>query len=93
MHKNVVIDLLQHKHGVVEELKDLFVSERSIIFSSVITHLLQFFIDKVDTDLLKRIELKNLEAGNVQHTNEGDLLHCWVAGQKKSKVETYFDNV
>ena len=81
------MDLLQHEHGVVEELKDLFLSEGSIQF---IAHLLQFLVDKVDTDLFKGIELKNLETGNVQHTNEGDFLHCWVAGQqKRSKLETY----
>ena len=59
----------------------------------MVEELLELFVTEVDADLLKGIELKNLEAGNVQHTNEGDLLHCWVAGQKKSKMETYFDNV
>ena len=72
---------------MVEELKDLFLSEGSIQF---IAHLLQLLVDKVDTDLFKRIELENLEASNVQHTNEGDLLHCWIAGQqKRSKLELY----
>ena len=82
MHKNGVIDLLQHKHGVVEELKDFLLSEGSIQF---IAHLLQFLVDKVDADLLKGIELKNLEAGDIQHSNKGDLLHGWVAGQQKSQ--------
>ena len=75
-----VLLLFQHEHGVVEELKDLCLSEGSIQF---IAHLLQLLVDKVDTDLFKRIELENLEASNVQHTNEGDLLHCWVAEQQK----------
>ena len=81
------MDLLQHKHGVVEELKDIFLSKGSIEF---ITHLLQLLVDKVDADLFKCIELKNLKASNIQHSNEGDLLHCWVAGQqKRSKLELY----
>ena len=33
------------------------------------------FIDKVDTELLKSIELKDLKASNVQDTNEVDFLH------------------
>ena len=69
-------------------------SEGSILFS-LNAHLLQFFVDKVDTDLFKGIEFKNLKAGDVQHANEGDLLHCWVAGNKKSKKKqkylTMFD--
>ena len=36
------------------------------------------FIDKVDTKLLESVELENLEAGNIQYTNEVDFLHGWV---------------
>ena len=34
------------------------------------------FIDKVDTKLFKSVELKNLEASNIQDTDEIDFLHC-----------------
>ena len=36
---------------------------------------LYLFIDKVDAELFKSVELKNLEASNIQHSNEIDLLH------------------
>ena len=41
-------------------------------------HLLKLFIDEVDTDLFKGVELEDFKAGDVQHADEGDLLHGWV---------------
>ena len=83
-----VLLLLQNEHSVVEELKDSFVLSAS---NNTAVHLLKLLIDKVDTDLFKGVKLEDLEAGDVQHTNEGDLLHGWVLG----KIETgkVFDKV
>ena len=41
----------------------------------VVKELLQFFIDKVDGDLLKAIVFKDLKASNVKHSSEVGLLH------------------
>ena len=38
-------------------------------------HLLELLIDKVDTDLLEGVKLENFKSGDVEDTNEGDLLH------------------
>ena len=39
----------------------------------VVEELLKLLITEVDADLLKRVELKDLKAGNIQHSNEVDL--------------------
>ena len=44
-----------------------------------VEELLQLLVDVVDADLLKAVVVEDLEAGNVKHTNVGDLLHGWVA--------------
>merc|ERR1719422_2451618 len=44
----------------------------------LVEELLELLIDIVDTNLLESVELKNLETGNIQDTNVGDLLHCRV---------------
>ena len=36
---------------------------------------IHLFVDKVDAKLFKCIELENLEASNIQDTNEVDFLH------------------
>lgn len=38
----------------------------------MIEKLLQFFVAKVDAHLLEPVEVEDLEAGNVQHSDEGD---------------------
>ena len=40
-----------------------------------VEELLQLLVDVVDADLLKAVVVEDLEAGNVEHTNVGDLLH------------------
>ena len=50
----------------------------------MVEELLKFLIDKVDADLFERVEFENFESSNVQHADEGDLLHCGVdPGQTK----------
>merc|ERR1711881_257069 len=41
----------------------------------VVEELLQLLVDKVDGDLLKAVVLKDLKAGNVEHSAEVGLLH------------------
>merc|ERR1719192_2190335 len=41
----------------------------------VVEELLQLLVDKVDGDLLEAVVLKDLEAGNVEHSAEVGLLH------------------
>ena len=45
----------------------------------LVEELLQLLIDVVDADLLKAVVVEDLEAGNVEDTNVGDLLHGGVA--------------
>ena len=45
----------------------------------LVEELLQLLIDVVDADLLKAVVVKDLEAGNVEDANVGDLLHGGVA--------------
>merc|ERR1719356_426666 len=45
----------------------------------LVEELLQLLVDIVDADLLEAVVVEDLEAGNVEHTNIGDLLHGWVA--------------
>ena len=44
----------------------------------VVEELLQLLIDKVDGDLLKAVVLKDLEAGNVEHSTEVGLLQSGI---------------
>ena len=41
----------------------------------VVEELLQLLVDKVDGDLLEAVVLKDLKAGNVEHSTEVGLLH------------------
>ena len=41
----------------------------------LVEELLELLVDVVDADLFKSIVVEDLEAGNVEHTNVGDLLH------------------
>ena len=41
----------------------------------VVEELLQLLVTEVDADLLESVELEDLEASNVQHTDEVDFLH------------------
>ena len=43
-----------------------------------VEELLQLLVDVVDANLLEAIVVKDLKAGNVKHTDVGDLLHGWV---------------
>ena len=45
----------------------------------VVEELLQLLIDKVDGDLLEAVVLEDLESGDVEDTDVGDLLHGGVA--------------
>jgi hypothetical protein len=38
----------------------------------MVEKLLELFVAKVDAHLLEPVEVENLEAGNVEHANEGD---------------------
>ena len=44
----------------------------------VVEELLQLLVDKVDHELLKDVQLEDLEPGDVEHTDEVDLK--WVGG-------------
>ena len=54
----------------------------------VVEELLELFIDKVDADLFKRIEFEDLKASDVQHADESDFFHCWIAGKKSLDKRT-----
>ena len=41
----------------------------------VVEELLELLVDEVDGDLLEAVVLKDLEAGNVEHSAEVGLLH------------------
>ena len=45
----------------------------------VVEELLQLLVNKVDGDLFKAIVVEDLEPGDVEDTNVGDLLHGGVA--------------
>ena len=40
-----------------------------------VEELLQLFVEVVDADILKVVVVEDLKAGNVEHTDVGDLLH------------------
>merc|ERR1719365_526224 len=44
----------------------------------LVEKLLQFLVDIVDADLLKGVEVKDLEASDVEDTNVAHPLHLWV---------------
>merc|ERR1719209_2657622 len=44
----------------------------------LVEELLELLVDVVDANLLKTVVVEDLEAGNVEDTNVGDLLHGWV---------------
>ena len=45
----------------------------------LVEELLELLVDVVDANLLEAVVVEDLEAGNVEDTNVGDLLHGWVA--------------
>merc|ERR1719239_484432 len=45
----------------------------------LVEELLELLVDVVDANLLETVVVEDLEAGNVEDTNVGDLLHGWVA--------------
>ena len=53
----------------------------------MVEELLKFLIDKVDADLFERVEFENFESSNVQHADEGDLLHCGVDPGKTKRLQ------
>ena len=53
----------------------------------LVEELLQLLVDVVDADLLKAVVVKDLEAGNVEDTDVGDLLHGWVAQSLVTDVD------
>ena len=44
----------------------------------VVKKLLEFFVTEVDADLFKRIELEDLEPGDVEDPDEVHFLHCLI---------------
>ena len=44
----------------------------------LVEELLQLLVDVVNADLLEAVVVEDLETGNVQDTDVGDLLHSWV---------------
>ena len=44
----------------------------------MVEELLKLLIDKVDANLFECVEFEDFESGDVEHANEGDLLHCGV---------------
>merc|ERR1712012_791929 len=54
----------------------------------LVEELLQLLIDVVDTDLLEAVVVEDLEAGNIQDSNVGDLLH----GGVNQSLITLLDN-
>ena len=54
---------------------------RSILWLN--THLLKLLVDKVDADLFKRVEFEDLEAGDVEHADEGDLRKSYSTDSKR----------
>ena len=53
----------------------------------MVEELLKLLIDKVDADLFERVEFENFESSNVQHADEGDLLHCGVDPGKTKRFQ------
>ena len=53
----------------------------------MVEELLKLLIDKVDADLFERVEFENFESSNVQHADEGDLLHCGVDPGKTRRLQ------
>ena len=53
----------------------------------MVEELLKFLIDKVDADLFECVEFENFESSNVQHADEGDLLHCGVDPGKTKRLQ------
>ena len=45
----------------------------------LVEELLELLVDVVDADLLETVVVEDLKAGNIEHTNVGDLLHGGVA--------------
>ena len=45
----------------------------------LVEKLLQLLIDIVDADLFKAVVVEDLKASDVEDTDIGHLLHCWVA--------------
>ena len=65
------IDLLTFN---VTNLQDLLKGEHVVV-----EELLELLVDVVDADLFKAIVVEDLEPGDVEDTNVGDLLHGGVA--------------
>ena len=53
----------------------------------MVEELLKLLIDKVDADLFERVEFENFESSNVQHADEGHLLHCGVDPGKTKMLQ------
>ena len=45
----------------------------------LVEKLLQLLIDIVDADLFEAVVIKDLEAGDIEDADVGDLLHRWIA--------------
>ena len=63
----------------------------------VVEELLELLVDIVDADLFKAIVVEDLEAGDVEDTDIGDLLHrrvAWKSGLKTdySRIHKYINS-
>jgi len=54
----------------------------------LIEKLLQFFVDKIDTNLFETIVVENLESSNIEASDIISFLHCWV---NKGKITLFSD--
>ena len=66
----------------------------------LVEELLKLLVDIVDADLLEAVVVKDLEAGDVEDADVGDLLHCWVTQGlvtlvhcKNESIETFFEEL
>ena len=53
----------------------------------MVEELLKLLIDKVDANLFECVEFEDFESSDVEHANEGDLLHCGVDPGKTKMLQ------
>ena len=77
-HVDTFLEIHAEVHvGPVEALADVLLLLKGE--HVLVEELLQLLVDVVDADLLEAVVVEDLKAGNIEHTNVGDLLHGGVA--------------
>merc|ERR1719431_235513 len=85
--KHVGHQLLKHVNTFLEIHAKIHVSPVKTLFHILlllkgkhvlIEELLELLVDVVDANLLEAVVVKDLEPGNIEDTNIGDLLHGWI---------------